>query len=305
MLNVVTFKVPWHQRLEDRSVWQPPFRHILGPSGCRICFLPYGDETSRRCIVRCLARYVQYRRLAPQLDHSLGRGISPSDIVCRLFHSLRNVSRNLSSVMGVFPMIMNIVQFWLIDSIVKASTSSTPVRSASPRNSDSQDREPLFSSPDDDNDVLPRDIEDGPLSSTSRMTSEGDFKTLVGSEDNKSKLSASGSSSPMTFPRTPVVVAHDYPPNTVGSGSSQHSARSRHQYKQAPSSLLDFPITFSAPAVSTLDSSRHALLSRSLDSGEATTDHVAEFEAWEKDHWEERAGGEGKSGRRSIHIGVR
>jgi hypothetical protein len=210
--------------------------------------------------------------------------------------------------MGVFPMIMNIVQFWLIDSIVKASTSSIAARSASPRHSDSRDREPLFGSPDDDDDVSPRDIEDGPLSSTSRMTSEGDFRTLVGSEDNKSKLSASRSSSPITLPKTPVVVAHDYPPNSVGSGSSQRSTRSR-QYKRASSSLLDFPVTYSAPAVNTLDSSQHplshALLSKSLDSGAVTTDDVAEFEAWEKDDWVERAGGEGRSDRRSIHIGAR
>lgn len=195
--------------------------------------------------------------------------------------------------MGVFPTIMNIVQFWLIDSIVKASTSSIAARSASPRNSDSQDREPLFGSPDDDDNVLPRDIEDGPLSSTSRMTSEGDFRTLVDSEDNKSKLSASRSSSPITLPRTPVV-AHDYPPNSVGSVSSQRSTRSRHQYKQA-SSLLDFPITYSAPAGNTLDPSRHSL--PQLDSREVTTDDVARFEAWEKDDWVE--------GRRSIHIGAR
>ncbi|KAF8559439.1 hypothetical protein OG21DRAFT_1562464 [Imleria badia] len=210
-------------------------------------------------------------------------------------------------VMGVFPMIMNIVQFWLIDSIVKASTSPIAIRS-SPRSSDAQDREPLFSSPDDDDDVLPRDIEDGPRPSTSRATSEGDFKTLIGSEDSMAKLSVSGSSSPMTLPGTAAVVAHDYPPNTVGSVSSQSSARSRHKYRRASSSLLDFPITNFAPAVNTVDSSRHAshqaMLSKSLDRVEAATGDVAEFDAWEKSDWEA-----GAIGRRSepnkIHISVR
>lgn len=216
-----------------------------------------------------------------------------------------NALRKISSVMGVFPMIMNIVQFWLIDSIVKASTNSIAVLSASSRNSDSQDREPLFNSSDDEDEVLPRDIEDGPLSSTSRSTS-GDFKTLVGAEENRTKLFTSGSSSQMTLPRTPLVVAHDYPPNNVGSVSSQSSTRSRHKYTRASSSLLDFPVTYSSLPVNTLDSSRPALPSMSLDGSEATTDGVAEFDAWERDYWEE---GEGQSGRRSEQgmnqVGVR
>ena len=227
-----------------------------------------------------------------------GHGDSVEVILYVDFFVLRaHLSRNFSSVMGVFPMIMNIVQFWLIDSIVKASTSPIAIRSSSPRNSDAQDCQPLFGSPDDDDDVSPRDIEDGPRSSSSRITSEGDFKTLIGSED-MAKLPVSGSSSPTTLPRTPGVAAHDYPPNSVGSVSSQSSARSRHKYKRGSSSLLDFPITYSAPAINTLDSSRHvshqALLSKSLDRVETSPADDAEFDAWEKGDWEA-----GASGRRS------
>ncbi|KAN0097100.1 vacuolar membrane domain containing protein [Tylopilus felleus] len=197
-------------------------------------------------------------------------------------------------VMGVFPMIMNVVQFWLIDSIVKASTSPIAIRSTTPRNSDSQDRQPLFSSNDDDDDVPPQDIEDGPRLSTSRVTPEGDSKILVGTEDNTAKLSVSGLSSPMTLPRISVVVAHDYPPNNVGSVSSQGSTRSRHGYRRASSSLLDFSTPQFAPGVNTLNSSCQPLLSASLDGGQASTGEVAEFDVWEKGASGERVGGEGR-----------
>lgn len=197
---------------------------------------------------------------------------------------------------------MNILQFWVIDSIVKASTGSTAVRSSSPRNSDSQDREPLFNHPDNDDFAPPRDIEDRPLSSTSTAT-EGDFKTLVGTESDKAKLLVSGSSSPTTPPSAPVVVAHDYPPNNIG-GVSQSSTRARHKFKRSPSSLLGAPISYSAPAVNTLDptqnSPRQALFSRSLDGVDAVIGDVPEFDTWEKDDWEEQAG-EGRSGRRFEH----
>jgi hypothetical protein len=43
--------------------------------------------------------------------------------------------------MGIFPIIMNIAQFWLIDSIVKASAAATAAQDIVPTH---QDREPLF-----------------------------------------------------------------------------------------------------------------------------------------------------------------
>ena len=52
--------------------------------------------------------------------------------------------------MGLFPIFMNVVQFWLIDSIVKASGNT---ETALPFNqSDSSDRDPLFRSSDDGGD---------------------------------------------------------------------------------------------------------------------------------------------------------
>jgi len=60
--------------------------------------------------------------------------------------------------MGIFPIIMNILQFWLIDSIVKAS-SIIALDGNSPSHFDSEHREPLFNIPSDDEDDDPGDLE--------------------------------------------------------------------------------------------------------------------------------------------------
>ncbi|EJD48536.1 hypothetical protein AURDEDRAFT_112966 [Auricularia subglabra TFB-10046 SS5] len=53
-------------------------------------------------------------------------------------------------VMGIFPIIMNILQFWMIDSIVKASAAAGAVALATP--SDELEREPMFAVASDDED---------------------------------------------------------------------------------------------------------------------------------------------------------
>lgn len=55
--------------------------------------------------------------------------------------------------MGIFPIIMNILQFWLIDSIVKASSQLAPLALESDDlDGYNEDREPLFHAPSDDED---------------------------------------------------------------------------------------------------------------------------------------------------------
>ena len=54
--------------------------------------------------------------------------------------------------MGIFPIIMNIVQFWLIDSIVKASASEMAAQGIVPTH---QDRDPLFDVPAVDDNERP------------------------------------------------------------------------------------------------------------------------------------------------------
>lgn len=69
-----------------------------------------------------------------------------------------------SSTMGIFPIIMNIVQFWLIDSIVKASAVAMAAQDIE---STHQDRDPLFSAPaEDDNDQPPPRLETANRSSS-------------------------------------------------------------------------------------------------------------------------------------------
>ncbi len=65
------------------------------------------------------------------------------------------------STMGIFPIIMNIIQFWLIDSIVKAS-SAISLDSASSDPNDDEHQQPLFGASSDDEDeeaYKPGDIE--------------------------------------------------------------------------------------------------------------------------------------------------
>ncbi|KIJ69796.1 hypothetical protein HYDPIDRAFT_77379 [Hydnomerulius pinastri MD-312] len=205
-------------------------------------------------------------------------------------------------VMGIFPIIMNVLQFWLVDSIVKASTNPVTLLTGSPRNSDSQDREPLFVSTEDDDDVAPQDIENASRPASSRTTSGDDSKTAVGSEYDKSKLLGSGSSSPMDFSRTPSPAAHDYPPNSVGSssGSSSLSSRSRYKYKRSPPPPLDFQPTHT-PAVNSPDPPRNAPSSQQnsrLQPSSSANDPAADFDAWEKDDWADRVGDEEWTGRR-------
>ncbi|KIK94851.1 hypothetical protein PAXRUDRAFT_827589 [Paxillus rubicundulus Ve08.2h10] len=214
-------------------------------------------------------------------------------------------------VMGIFPIIMNVLQFWLIDSIVKASTNPSAVRSNSPRNSDFQDREPLFASgPDDDDDISPQDIENMPQPSFTKITSEGDLKTLGSAEGDNTKLlgstsSSSSSSSSMAFSKS-SVAAHDYPPNGVGSSSSQGSSassRSRHKYRLSPPPPLEVQPAH-LPAINSPDPSQNSSSrksfqqnpsSRAVDNG---NDGAADFDAWEKDDWAERVGDEEWTGRR-------
>ncbi|KAG1719129.1 vacuolar membrane protein-domain-containing protein [Suillus paluster] len=157
-------------------------------------------------------------------------------------------------VMGLFPIIMNILQFWLIDSIVKASSSSVDLPTNSPRTSDAQDREPLFRAPEDDEDEVRCDIEN-PRPTYSRMPTEDDAKTVVASEDGKGKYS--GNTSPLTIAQSTSsspLAPHDYPPSSIESSSS-HSSRSRHKYKRSPPPPLEFR-TSHMPAINSPDPPR-------------------------------------------------
>jgi len=131
--------------------------------------------------------------------------------------------------MGIFPILMNIVQFWLIDSIVKASElPAFALQTDSTRHSyeDNQDREPLFGARSDEDDEVdtgnnpPHDIENPQSSSQS-----GDDTKV--STPNEPKATPSGATTPGTISDGGTSVAmHAYPPSIGSVGASPSSRRS-------------------------------------------------------------------------------
>ena len=66
-----------------------------------------------------------------------------------------------ASVMGFFPIVMNVIQFWIIDSIVKAAAVST---SSNAPSAEAEEEEAPFLSEqteDEESEPTPRDLEDG------------------------------------------------------------------------------------------------------------------------------------------------
>src|SRR5882762_1308924 len=126
--------------------------------------------------------------------------------------------------MGLFPILMNVLQFWLVDSIVKAS-SAVVLPSDSPRNS--TDREPLFNADEEsDGNEDPSELPDIEAQRRSRPRSQSaDAKANHRpSHDIEQKFSGSGPG-PSSLPgphesmsRIDATV-HAYPPSTSPPGS--------------------------------------------------------------------------------------
>lgn len=139
------------------------------------------------------------------------------------------------STMGLFPIMMNIIQFWLIDSIVKAGgqNSSLSLPDDSPRSS--HEEEPLFQAHSDaeDDDPLPsrpHDIENPVIHSRSLS------KSKSRSRSRDPKLSISTGVSPVLAAASPsrkdlehresAISLHSYPPPGTGSGTPSPASSS-------------------------------------------------------------------------------
>ena len=148
------------------------------------------------------------------------------------------------STMGIFPIMMNILQFWLIDSIVKAS-AAVALPPDSTRNSFGDlDREPLFEAPSDDEDESgnppQHDIENPrPPSDTKSITID---KSQTGqSTPAENKSTGSGSSAITTDPRDATTV-HSYPPSIASTSTTRSTSppigtspkRIQKQFKRRP-----------------------------------------------------------------------
>lgn len=141
--------------------------------------------------------------------------------------------------MGIFPIMMNILQFWLIDSIVKSSpAASVALPTVTPRSSadgeHEHEHEPLFRASSDDEDdegAFParHDIENPRLRSRSRSVDTDrlmpDASKSLGSETS----TAVGSSPGSPKGPKPIDIKHDaephaYPPSLAGSSVSTVSS---------------------------------------------------------------------------------
>lgn len=232
--------------------------------------------------------------------------------------------------MGLFPIIMNILQFWLIDSIVKASESPTVALGASddPRNSEEQDREPLFGAPsddEDDDDDTTRPLHDVE-NPRSRSYSPDETKHSTPKDDHKSVPSASGGSTPLTISDGGTSVAmHAYPPTgsiTSTSGSlpregSVSPASGGHKYKRSIPAPLSLQSAHQ-PAINSPDpsarprptpkSSRNVAesLAKSQPVSIATPMETEQTKEWaaswdDSDDWATRVGEDDWTGKRMGH----
>ncbi|EPQ59190.1 hypothetical protein GLOTRDRAFT_136127 [Gloeophyllum trabeum ATCC 11539] len=216
-------------------------------------------------------------------------------------------------VMGIFPILMNIIQFWLIDSIVKASASSVNLPPDPARPSADADREPLFraSEEDDDDHHHARfDIENQRHSSSrSRSRDHAKSETLDPGDTDELKPSASGSATPATGETLVDAYAmHAYPPSLVSNSTSSSRPTSaspppstKRKYKRSPPPPL-LPRSPLQPAINSPLPSTAQLQARSVKDKENDV-RRREWEAWdEPDDWAERVGEEDWTGSR---IGAR
>ncbi|KII95262.1 hypothetical protein PLICRDRAFT_208245 [Plicaturopsis crispa FD-325 SS-3] len=219
--------------------------------------------------------------------------------------------------MGIFPITMNVLQFWLIDSIVKASADSAVVLPTNSRHDSYEDREPLFNAPedddgDDDHGSRPHDIENPPPRKSSRPAShefdKNDDATLTfPSDGDHNKRSGSSTPSAPGDSSLQSMATHAYPPSLSSSPSSSYTATSRHKSKSPSSKSLrrskppPAPLHLQSsaqPAVNSPDrlSSR---INTQPPPSQLPSPHHDDWENWEdSEDWANKVGEEDWTGRR-------
>lgn len=142
--------------------------------------------------------------------------------------------------MGLFPIIMNVLQFWLIDSIVKASSAAPVALDSDARDTlNNADREPLFGvqSDDEDDDDISRgrhDIENQLLDPRKRSSSDSPARA---SDKTYSASTPSQKGSGTTTPGQAQDV-HSYPPSLSSSLTSASSSASSSPINPKPAKNL-------------------------------------------------------------------
>ena len=153
------FQVAWLQNGRIRR-WSKTLARVLGPTSHGLRDVLTGHETRGYSSLCCVAGYLQNWRVVIVVDWKLQLG--PGDCVSRppsLCHKpYKKLTCHLGSVMGLCPILLNMLQFWMIDSIVKASDSlGLTTNALSPPVDES--REPLFVNEQDSD----GEGEDGPV----------------------------------------------------------------------------------------------------------------------------------------------
>lgn len=190
--------------------------------------------------------------------------------------------------MGLFPIFMNVVQFWLIDSIVKAS-GNAEIALNQP---DSSDREPLFHSSDDDgdDDDDARGIDDAiatPAKRDIEAQTQGQVQLLRRSTDSSHTYPPRHDDSPTLRPSTVHRGSLSPPPSLSGMISSR-----RHRSSPAP--LL--PRSPMVPALNSPDPSSET----SPAGADADRRLKEDWQSWDSEgDWVERVGEEEWTGRRA------
>jgi hypothetical protein len=193
--------------------------------------------------------------------------------------------------MGLFPIFMNVVQFWLIDSIVKASDNT---ENALPFNRpDSSDREPLFHSSDDDGDDDhddARGVGDAlatPAKRDIEAHTQGQVQLLRRSTDSSHTYPPRHDDSPTLTPATVHYGSLSPPPSL----SSMISSR---RLRPSPAPLL--PRSPMAPALNSPEPSSET----SPAGADADRLPKEDWQSWDGEgDWVEHVGEEEWTGRRA------
>jgi hypothetical protein len=273
------------------------------PSGCLRPFFVFYEASGDR-FIRVSAYPVHDRRSAFGVDPKWAIGLFAGYIVRSylarhlLFHRLID----FKSTMGIFPIIMNILQFWLVDSIVKASGKfDTKATEQDP------DREPLCASPpDDDNGDANHDIEN-PHPSLHTSNVSHNKVDVIDSTLTQPPTVASGMVIPSDSSSS-LQDSHAYPPNSLSSGSSAFSQilgsspQSKRKLRRSPPPPISVR-SFSQPVINSPQRhaesrrpSRFTKLQRDDFADDSSQDLVSSWE--DSDDWAERVGEEEWAGKR-------
>ncbi|TCD70007.1 hypothetical protein EIP91_005257 [Steccherinum ochraceum] len=225
--------------------------------------------------------------------------------------------------MGIFPICMNIIQFWLIDSIVKANAQSDPGLPTHISRS-SFDREPLFHTNSDDEDDDDEDGRPNDLNNTSShpsqqpMLLDDDLEPPNSGESKHSvQSSRTASGSTISSPKAvdligrQAIVMHAYPPvgststSPISTGSlhsrtSSMSPNPTKRRRRSPPPPLTLSPHAGFPAVVVTPQIRMPVPKQRGVVDTLVQDEKADWAAWDNDtaDWADRVGEEDWTGRR-------